>query len=294
MNSVSRVSIPVAAITYVAVCAAVQSTNAAFRDVQFKTIDFENAIVELHNFGDTAEPFTNWRFCTHDDQVERRYSTSGALNSITLGAGESVFFHFNNDAPGGATDAFNISGLGNFATPLEQDAYAIGIYVNSAFASPAALVDHLQWSIDGVDNASADARSITAEQADLWTDDVEWIATTADTLRLELLLEDGEPISGIHGPSSYDVIEPELFSPADFDRDRDVDGDDLNTLRGAYGTTSAGDVDLDTDTDGTDFLLLQQLYTGPAGLAATTAVPEPSTLGLVMIGILCLRSGRTR
>ncbi len=291
MNSVSRVSIPVAAITCFAVA---QQADAAFRDVQFKTIDFENAIVELHNFGDTSEPFTNWRFCTHDDQVERRYSTSGALNSITLDAGESIFFHFNNDAPVGATDAFNIAGLGNFATPLEQDAYAIGIYVNSAFSNPAALVDHLQWSIDGVDNASADARSITAEQADLWTDDTEWIATTADTLRLELLLEDGEPIAGIHGPSSYEVVEPQLFSAADFDRDGDVDGDDLGTLRGAYGTTSAGDVDLDTDTDGTDFLLLQQSYTGPAGFAATTAVPEPSTFGLVMIGILCLRSGRTR
>ena len=163
----------------------------AFRDVQFRSIDFDTAVIELHNFGDTAEPFTNWRFCTHDDDQVRRYSTSGALNSITLDPGESVFFHYNNDAPIGATDAFNISGLGNFATALDQDSYALGIYVNSSFSNPAALVDHLQWSIDGVDNENADARSVTAVNAGLWTDEAEWISTTADTQRLELLLDDG-------------------------------------------------------------------------------------------------------
>ena len=264
----------------------------AFRDVQFRSIDFDTAVIELHNFGDTAEPFTNWRFCTHDDDQVRRYSTSGALNSITLDPGESVFFHYNNDAPIGATDAFNISGLGNFATALDQDSYALGIYVNSSFSNPAALVDHLQWSIDGVDNENADARSVTAVNAGLWTDEAEWISTTADTQRLELLLEDGSPISGIHGPSSYDVLGPPLITPADFDMDGDVDGEDLDTLLGAYGSGPNGDIDFDSDTDGTDYLILQQQYTGPIGLGAIATVPEPSTVGLIVLGTVCFFSRR--
>lgn len=262
---------------------------AAFRDVQFKSIDFENAVIELHNFGDTAEPFTNWRFCSHDEGQAFRYSSPGALNFLTLDAGESVFFHFNNDAPNGATDAFNIAGLGNFAGPLDQNAYAISLYVNSGFSSPPAMVDHLQWSIEGADDESADARSVTAQQAGLWTSDSDWIPTTADSRGLELLVDGlGDPPAGVHGPASYRVIGPPLITPADFDLDGDVDGDDLDTLISAYGSNANGDIDFDNDTDGTDFLLLQRDYTGPIGdgpigISAVTAVPEPSALMLASL-----------
>lgn len=265
----------------------------AFRDVQFRSIDFDTAVIELHNFGDTAEPFTNWRFCTHDDDQVRRYSTSGALNSITLDPGESVFFYYNNDAPAGATDAFNISGLGNFATDLDQDSYAIGIYVNSSFSNAAAVVDHLQWSIDGVDNETADARSVTAVNAGLWTNEAEWISTTADTQRLELLLDDGAPISGIHGPSSYAVLEPPLPLPADLDGDDDVDSDDLGIWTSSYATDDGGDVNGNGVTDGDDFVIWQQQFTGPAGLAAATAVPKPSAIALVMLSAACLAGRRS-
>lgn len=271
----------------------IQPATAAFRDVQFKSIDFETSVIELHNFGDAAEPFTNWRFCSHDEDQQRRYSTPGALDSITLDAGSSIFFHFNNDAPAGATDAFNIAGLGNFATALDQDAYAIGLYVNSGFSVPAALVDHLQWSIDGVDNTTADARSVTAQQAGLWTSDTDWISTAADSRAIELLVDGlGDPPPEVHGPSSYRVVGPPLITPADFDMDGDVDGDDLATLTSAYGSNANGDIDFDGDTDGTDFLAWQQVYTGPAAIAAVAAVPEASTLALLAIGMCALVTSR--
>lgn len=294
MNQILRSTLPqIVLVVYVIGSLPAHFATAAFRDVQFKSIDFETSVIELHNFGETAEPFTNWRFCSHDAEIDRRYSTPGALNSITLDAGASIFFHFNNDAPVGATDAFNIAGLGNFATALDQDAYAIGLYVNSAFSVPAAVVDHLQWSIDGVDDESADARSVTAQQAGLWTSDTDWISTAADSRAIELLVDEfGAPPPEVHGPSSYRVVSPPLITPADFDMDGDVDGDDLDTLTNAYGSNANGDIDFDGDTDGTDFLALQQVYTGPASVAAVAAVPEVSTLMLFAIGASVLVARR--
>ena len=246
--------------------------------MQFKSVDFDASVIEVHNFGDSSEPFTNWRFCSHDDNQIRRYSTPGVLNTINLGAGESLFLHFNNDAPGGASNALNLSTLGDFAVPLDRDAYSINLYVNSSFATPSSMVDHIQWSLDGADNVLADERSLVAQNAGLWNNEAEWIATTATTERLELILDGmGNPPAGTHSPTSYAVIEPPPLSPADFDGDNDVDGDDLAFWSDAFGLNNSGDTDDDGDTDGADLLFWQQEFTGPS--STLTTVPEPNRDG---------------
>ena len=267
-----------------------QSANAAPRDVQFKSVDFDTSVIEVHNFGDSVQPFVNWQFCTHDDNQTRRYSTSGLLNSVSLDAGESLFIHFNNDAPGGATDALNISSLGSFATPLDRGPYSIGLYLNGAFGSPNSLVDHLQWSIDGVDNSTADERSLVAQMAGLWTSESEWISTSATTRRLELILDgSGDPPAEAHGATSYAVVEP---SPADIDGDGDVDGDDLASWTAGFGAGNGGDIDGDGDTDGADFLRWQRDFTG--SLSNLSAVPEPTTALLTIVAALVISSGPRR
>ena len=89
------------------------------------------------------------------------------------------------------------------------------------------------------------------------------------------------------------AVEYEATLTADFEPDGDVDGDDLDTLKLAYGVNANGDTDGDNDSDGADFLNWQRQFTGPAGLSASVSlVPEPSTCWLALAGCLMLLSER--
>ncbi|NOY41223.1 MAG: PEP-CTERM sorting domain-containing protein [Planctomycetes bacterium] len=87
----------------------------------------------------------------------------------------------------------------------------------------------------------------------------------------------------------------------DFDANGAVDLSDLDRWEANFSTTggaifSDGDADEDGDVDGLDFLAWQQNYGGSAqspAVAAGTAVPEPSSLGLFMLGLLAF-VGRPR
>ena len=80
-----------------------------------------------------------------------------------------------------------------------------------------------------------------------------------------------------------------LFRPyaADFDRDGDVDADDL-----AAWTTTSADADSDGDTDGADFLVWQREFgSGSVSTPIIEEVPEPASwlllsLGLPSLGLL--------
>jgi len=83
----------------------------------------------------------------------------------------------------------------------------------------------------------------------------------------------------------YEEGEIEL-DPGDFDGDGDVDSEDLSDWETNYG---------DGDTDGADFLAWQRNLTGPAALAAassSTAVPEPSSIFMAMLGLPLILSRR--
>ena len=176
------------------------------RAVQFREVNFTTGVIEMHNFGDTDQDLTGWRFCSHDEEEDRRYSSNGGLNGVVIAAGSSLFVHFLNDAPAGDANAINIAGRGNFADPLDRGPYAIQIYFQTPFGNTGTnIADHLQWSIDGVDDESADFRSAAAEGGGVWTDQSLWIPTTAESTALVLT----DTTGGIlHGPDSYEVIEP--------------------------------------------------------------------------------------
>ncbi|MFP6876437.1 MAG: hypothetical protein VCA37_06385 [Roseibacillus sp.] len=144
------------------------------------------SVVEMHNYGTTSQSLAGWRFCTHDENQIRRYSSTTGLNAVSIAAGESLFIHYPNDAPGGDPAHLNRSTLGNFATPLDSDASGIQIYFRPPFGAGANIADHLQWSIDGIDDLSADERSDEAEAGGVWVNQSEQISTTADTAMVQL------------------------------------------------------------------------------------------------------------
>ena len=80
------------------------------------------------------------------------------------------------------------------------------------------------------------------------------------------------------------VVEVPSFT-ADFDNDGDVDADDLAQWDADYGGAGS-DADSDGDSDGIDFLTWQQQNgSGVPVMAATSAVPEPSTLLLAGLAV---------
>ena len=75
-----------------------------------------------------------------------------------------------------------------------------------------------------------------------------------------------------------------------------MDGNDFLTWQAGYPTASGatladGDADGDGDVDGNDFLTWQANYPTAAPAAA---VPEPATLGLLLLGGLSVLNRRSR
>ncbi|MFK7894696.1 MAG: hypothetical protein AB8G23_02610 [Myxococcota bacterium] len=199
-----------AVLTFFAIAALVLAPSFAFaapRDVQMREFNFETSTLELRNFGGSAEPLDGWRFCSHDESEVRRYSASSGLNGVSIPAGGSIFIHFLNDAPGGDPTRINVSSLGAFATPFDSGSYGIQIYFAPvSFGNGNTIADHAQWSVDGIDNTSADERSDEAENGGVWTDQSQWIATQSDTLSIELAAAAEGLV--LHSPTSYVVNNP--------------------------------------------------------------------------------------
>ncbi len=207
------------------------------RQVQIRSVDFEDGIIELFNFGEFDEDLTGWRFCSHDFDQGFRYTSSVGFNGVTIETGTSVFVHFNNDAPGGDPDRINRSTLGGgFATPLDQDAYGLQIYFPAqngsvSFGNSALIGDHLQWNIDGAGVGSAESRTGQAVSQSLWTTGGDFIATESDSTRIDLIDLSGD-VPG--APSEYEVAAAPDTCEADLDGDGSVGATDLAELLGTW------------------------------------------------------------
>lgn len=186
------------------------------RDVQIRSVDFENGTVELYNFGPTDVDLDGWQFCTHDENEDRKYSSSSGLNGETIEAGTSIFIYFNNDAPGGGdSDNLNRSSVGSFALPLDTNgAYAMQLYFPPiSFGNGATMADNIQWSLHGIDNLSADFRSAAAQSGGVWTDQNLWIDVSGVTTNIYLT----DPASTeLHGPNDYLAIPDFQISAVDY------------------------------------------------------------------------------
>lgn len=73
------------------------------------------------------------------------------------------------------------------------------------------------------------------------------------------------------------------FLAADFDKDGDVDAQDLTIWKGAFGATPLGDANGDEKTDGADYLVWQRQYGTFPAATATAAVPEPAAALLAVL-----------
>ena len=192
------------ALTVACVAGTAATTVAAPRDIQIRSVNFETQVVELHNCGSSTEDLSGWRFCTHDASVVRRYSSNTGLIGITIPPGGSLFIHWLDDAPA-LPNHINIAGRGNFAAPLDRDAYGMQLYfMPVSFGNGFTIADHLQWSLNGVDNLSADERSDEAEIGGVWTNQSTWISTLPTSNAVRLTQNDcGE----LHGPASYEALD---------------------------------------------------------------------------------------
>lgn len=79
------------------------------------------------------------------------------------------------------------------------------------------------------------------------------------------------------------LIAPEVFAPADFNKDGFVDGQDLFTWKAFFGRGAGADANGDGVTDGSDFLIWQRAASSASSAGATAAVPEPSLLAPALV-----------
>jgi hypothetical protein len=95
---------------------------------------------------------------------------------------------------------------------------------------------------------------------------------------------------GSGGGFSYSRSTPAIYLPGDADRNGTVNGADLNTVLSNYNvvvtgdTWAQGDFDGNSTVNGADLNTVLSNYNQSSGVGA--AVPEPSSLILVMVGAL--------
>lgn len=208
---------------------AVTTGVSAQRDVQFSSILFNegDAIIEafeLTNFGTAMEDMSNWRLCSHDGNQVRIYST-GVGGMIGPGETRTLF----------ARDFA-------LATPFTPEAYSLAIFDLNAggFGGTDNMIDHLQWSIGGADNASAGFRSGQAANAGLWTSATDWITTTAETSKI--VLKESSQGGILHGPDDYEtIVVPPFAPPCDLNGDGSCDIIDLDFLTTSDATPESID-----------------------------------------------------
>lgn len=88
---------------------------------------------------------------------------------------------------------------------------------------------------------------------------------------------------------NFQLLRPQ-FLEADFNLDDSVNDADLQVWHTGFGTTGGalhtqGDANGDGAVDGSDFLIWQRQYGMSAASYAPTAVPEPASIALLLLGI---------
>lgn len=205
------------------------------RDVQFTIIIPESRQIVIDNTGDEPIDLSGWRFCTHNTSVVRRYTSPTGFNGITIEPNVNLILHLNNDAPAGMDNHINVADLGGTFADFEFDAFAMGLYFpgtsgNVSFGDGSTIADHIQWSLFGLNNFTADDRTDEAVAGGVWTAIDDWIAVMPDTVLIEL----NDPTFGeLHGPADYRVLGT---CPADLSGDGSLDFFDVSAFLSAFNS----------------------------------------------------------
>ncbi|MBL4591331.1 MAG: hypothetical protein JKY96_05160 [Phycisphaerales bacterium] len=186
----------------------------ADRDIQITSVALDTAVIQLSNLGTGTIGLNGWRFCTHSTTERFRYSSSSGLNGVSIDPSNSLFIYLNNDAPAIANH-LNASSLGGTFASFDLMAYAISFYSPGSngivsFGDPTDMADHVQFSLNGINDLNADERTDEAVTAGLWTAIDEWVPIQLVSTSIDLNDETG---GILHGPSDYDV--PPLECAAD-------------------------------------------------------------------------------
>ena len=185
------------------------------RRVQIASLELDDGVIEIKNFGDTPVDLNGWRFCSHSAEQALRYTNPRGLSGVSLAPGHSLFIHIFNDSPGGS-GAVNASDVGAFANRFGQGPYSVQLFWPGgdglSFGENDDLADHVQWGVGGFGTSIAAARSSQAVAAGLWQSVSEWIVTTGATQRIELIDEGAI----VNGPDDFVTFEASrACSPAD-------------------------------------------------------------------------------
>ena len=213
--------------------AAGATVHAGERDVQFILVIPESRQIVIDNTGDEPVDLSGWRFCTHNTSVVRRYTSPGGLNGVVIEPNVNLVLHLNNDAPAGMSNHLNIADLGGSFAGFEFDAFAMGLYFpgtsgSVSFGDGNTIADHMQWSLFGLNNFTADDRTDEAVAGGVWTAVDDWIAVRPDTVLIEL----ADPtFAELHGPMDYSVLNA---CPADLNGDGVLNFFDVSEFLSAF------------------------------------------------------------
>jgi hypothetical protein len=113
------------------------------------------------------------------------------------------------------------------------------------------------------------------------------------------LFDPNQPVSTLTGIVEFEAFVDAVIPPvedADFDDDGDVDGRDFLIWQRGFGSgtsNATGDANNSGSVDGADLEIWQGQY-GSGPLVSSSAVPEPTSLALLLLGSLgCTRRRRS-
>jgi len=202
------------------------------------------------------------------------------------------------DAPGGSAESISLdvdsaTGLPWLTQDIpitEGDEYKFSAWVKELVSDPSD-----GWLAAQVWMLSDAGSAVILDSTSLLFSDPNWqlqsslITAPAGATIARLIFAIQDDSFGV-GTGNYlidgvSLVGPEAPIPGDFDLDGDVDGDDLIQWKNDSGINGDSDADGDGDSDGFDFLIWQQNITGSNAIVASAAVPEPTTVVVLCVGL---------
>ncbi len=185
-----------------------QLVIAGYKDIQFHKVDFSRKMIEIINVGANVQSLDGWRLCSSDANEINKCTGSSGFNGISIAPGEIKLIRLDNQSD--QPNQINISDLGGaLAAPFSKASYSLQLFKPPfSLTNPASLAHHIQWSVDGIHNNTADQQSNNAVIAGLWQLSTDWIVTDEETVAIKRLygIEEGVlSLASFHAVSSFEI-----------------------------------------------------------------------------------------